>query len=71
MSDEVIEELWRIKDNMAREHGYDLARLTADLRDSQGQGGRRVVDLHALRETGQRPVSARSGSSPWKKAQNQ
>ena len=25
MSDEVIEELWRIKDDMAREHGYDAA----------------------------------------------
>ena len=61
MADEVIDELWRIKDDMAREHGYDLARLAADLRNSQGQGGHRVVDLHALRETRQGPVSASSG----------
>ena len=55
MSDEVIEELWQIKDNMAREHGYDLARLTADLRDSQGQGGRAGRGLARL--TGNWPTT--------------
>ena len=29
MSDEVIAELWRIKDDMAREYRYDVARLAA------------------------------------------
>lgn len=29
MADEIIEEVWRIKDEMAREHGYDLDRLGA------------------------------------------
>ena len=32
MVDEVIEELWRIKDDMAREHGYDVGRLAAYFR---------------------------------------
>ena len=32
MADEVIEELWRIKDDMAREHGYDFGRLAAYFR---------------------------------------
>ena len=27
MADHIIEEVWRIKDEMAREHGYDLDRL--------------------------------------------
>ena len=29
MADEIIEEVWRIKDEIAREHGYDLGRLGA------------------------------------------
>ena len=29
MADEIIEELWRIKDEMAREHGYDIERVAA------------------------------------------
>lgn len=32
MADEVIEELWRIKDDMVREHGYDVGRLAAYFR---------------------------------------
>ena len=32
MADEIIEELWRIKDDVAREHGYDIDRLAAYFR---------------------------------------
>ncbi len=32
MSDEIIEELWGIKDSIAREHGYGLRKLAAYLR---------------------------------------
>ena len=39
MSDEVIEKLWRIKDEMAREYGYDVARLAADLQGRLRGGG--------------------------------
>ena len=31
MSDEVIRELWRVKDDMAREHAHDVRRLAAYL----------------------------------------
>ena len=61
MSDEVIEELWRIKDEMAREYGYDVARLAADLQGRQGEDGHRIVDLHARREAREHGVSARGG----------
>ena len=37
MSDEIIEELWRIKDAMAREHGYDVGRLAAYLQGKKGK----------------------------------
>ena len=31
MSDEIIEELWLIKDSIAREHDYDIESLVAYL----------------------------------------
>ena len=33
MPDEIIEELWRIKDSIAREHGNDVRKLAAHLPD--------------------------------------
>lgn len=54
MADPVIEELWRIKDAMAREYGYDIARLAAALRARQGEQGRPIADLEALRNAGER-----------------
>ena len=33
--DEIIEELWRIKDSIAREHGNDVRKLAAYLRDGK------------------------------------
>ena len=32
MTDEIIKQLWRIKDDIAREHSDDLDRLVADLK---------------------------------------
>ena len=62
MPDEVIEALWRVKDDMARECGYDVARLIADLQVRQEHEGRnRVVDLHAMRTAGERPVPPPDG----------
>ena len=37
MADEIIEELWRIKDEIAREHGYDMGRLFEHLRSLEGK----------------------------------
>ena len=51
MPDEIIEELWRIKDGMAREHGNDVRKLAAYLQDgelrehSSGSRDRSVVDV--------------------------
>lgn len=64
MPDDVVEELWRVKDDMARAHGYDVGRLIADLRVREGQEqDDRIVDLHALRNVGQRQVSPPDGPS--------
>jgi hypothetical protein len=45
MSDEIIRELWRVKEEIAREFNYDVAALVADLRRRQGESGKEVVDL--------------------------
>ena len=60
MPDEIIEELWGIKDSIAREHGNDVRKLAAYLqggelrKHSSGALGRSDVDM--LDEApGQRP----------------
>lgn len=35
MPDEIIKELWRIKDDLAREHGYDVRALAAYLQEKE------------------------------------
>ena len=51
MPDEIIEELWRIKDSIAREHGNDVRKLAAYLQDGKrwehfsGSPGRSVGDM--------------------------
>ena len=52
--DEIVEEVWRIKDEIAWEHGYDLDRLGAYFRERERQRARRE-DKGAGEETGRRP----------------
>ncbi len=44
MADEIIEEVWRIKDEIAREHGYDVERLAAHLRRREQERVQREED---------------------------
>lgn len=39
MRDEIIEEVWRIKDEIAKEHGNDLAAIVAYLQRREEQEG--------------------------------
>ena len=41
MADEIIEEVWRIKDELAREHGYDVGRLGAYFQRRERQRAQR------------------------------
>jgi hypothetical protein len=50
MADEVIKELWRIKDGMAEQFGYSPAALVAHLRAKKRSEGERVVDLRKTRK---------------------
>ena len=63
MPDELIEELWRIKDGMAREHGYDVDALVAHLRTRERMESRRVVDLCAAREAAEQDTSGKRADS--------
>ena len=62
MADEVIEELWQIKEAMAQEYGYDVTRLAADLQRRQQEEAHRIVDLRALREADDQEEPAGSDS---------
>ena len=44
MSDEIIRELWQIKDEIAREHDYSLEALVAHLREEQSKSKRAALD---------------------------
>ena len=50
MADEIIEEVWRIKDELAREHGYDLDRLGAYFRKRERQRAQREEEQAAAGE---------------------
>lgn len=63
MPDELIEDLWRIKDGIAREHGYDVDALVAHLRTRERMESRRVVDLRAAREAAEHDASGKTGGA--------
>lgn len=66
MSDEIIEELWLVKDEIAREHGYDVESLAAYFQGKERTGERQVVDLQSMRkvaEQGKSPTPSSSGAS--------
>ena len=44
MKDEVIAALWKIKEDIAREHYYDVDRLGAMIREKEREYAHRVVD---------------------------
>jgi hypothetical protein len=51
MADEIIRELWEIKDNIAREYGYDLDALVNYLKTRQKNRDPKVVDLQASKKS--------------------
>lgn len=47
MTDEIMTELWVVKDDIVKEHGYDVEALVSDLRSKSRDEERRVVELQA------------------------
>ena len=64
MADAIIEELWRVKDRMAREAGYDVKALAAAIGGAPDQKHARGGEPSGMREA-QNPVAAEdAGSDP-------
>ena len=59
MPDEIIKELWQIKDSIAREHGYDIRALVAHLQSKKRAKGQQVVDLGSLRQVAETQRTAK------------
>ena len=47
MKDEIIEEVWKAKEDIAARHNYDVRRLAEHLRVKERSSGHAVVDLNA------------------------
>jgi hypothetical protein len=45
IADDVLREVWRIKDELSTRNGHDLDRLFAEAREHQRQSGRPSVNL--------------------------
>ncbi len=61
MADEIIEELWKVKDGIAREHGHNLDTLVAHLRETKSPGRLRIEDLRSSRTTAEQGGPADAG----------
>ncbi|HUT52189.1 MAG TPA: hypothetical protein VM658_02250 [bacterium] len=53
MADEIIKELWEIKDTIARECGYDIDALMKYLQTRKTDPKRQVVDPRTLKKSPQ------------------
>ncbi len=62
--DPILEELWRVKDNLAREAGYDIDRIFAELRAAElQQTGRLIHTAEQLRHYAGEQESRRDAAS--------
>lgn len=48
--DVVLQEIWRIKDELSAARGHDIDRLFDDLRQREKQSGHRVVNFQTKRK---------------------
>lgn len=61
MADEIIKELWKIKDGIANEHGHDVKALVAYLKTKKHEGNSQVVDLRSIKQTAEQKVGLDRG----------
>ena len=51
MTDEIIKELWKIKDGIAKEYNCDVKAFVNYLRTKRREGDPKVVDLRTKNQT--------------------
>jgi hypothetical protein len=58
MKNEILEEIWRVKDALAAKYDYNIDAMFRDLRAREKTSGRRYVDLSKSRQkTGVKKVA--------------
>ena len=62
MADEIIKELWEIKDSIANDHDYDLDSLTTYLKLRKFTENRQVVNLQSIKKAPKQCVILNSDS---------
>jgi hypothetical protein len=50
MADEIIKELWQVKDGIANEYNYEAKTFVAHLRAIKNKGDRAVADLRSTKK---------------------
>ena len=63
MTDEIIQELWHIKDSIARDHEYDIDALVAYLRGKKQAGNHHVTDPRSIKGTAEQGTPADAPTS--------
>lgn len=58
MADEIIKELWKVKDAIAKEYGFDVRSLVAHLRARKHEEGKQVVDLRSMKQAAEQNAEA-------------
>jgi hypothetical protein len=58
MKHDILEEVWRVRDQIATECGHDLKKLAAMLRREEAKYGDRLVRLPIRRKSGRRRIAA-------------
>lgn len=59
MPDEIIKELWQIKDGIAREHSNDIRAFVAHLQSKKRAKGQQIVDLDSLKQAAETQRTAK------------
>jgi hypothetical protein len=58
MADEIITELWKVKDVIAKEYGCDVKALVAHLRAKKREEDSRVIDLRSMKQAAEQKNAA-------------
>ena len=58
MADEIIKELWKIKDGIANEYACDVKALVDHLRTEKHVGDRHVIDLRDMKHGAEQAAQA-------------
>ena len=58
MADEIIKELWKVKDAIAEEYGCDVKSFVAHLQVKKHEGDKPVVDLRSMKQAAERNTEA-------------